>query len=94
MNIDKKKFRYLERVTRGSSHNRRIQILYLLNTKGNLSVETISNTLHTNYKNAAQHTQRMFIAGLIEKTQSGRSVLHTLTPLGKSLLSFYRSIER
>ena len=86
--------RYFEKVTRGAGHHRRIRALFLIEQQGALPLDMLASTLKTDYRNASQHLSKLHNAGLIEKHNRGRLVLHSLTPLGTSFLTFYRSIER
>lgn len=88
-----KSFNKLERIVRGFSNHRRIQLLELLYKQPELSVLDISNLLHLNLKTAADHLRRLAIAGLILKRHDNRSVRHKLTKLGQDILMFLRTLE-
>ncbi len=83
----------IERAVRGSSNHRRIQIIYLLNKKPELSVVEIADTLKTNFKTASQHITRLAIAGAVMKRSDGSSIRHKLTPRGENILKFCRTLE-
>ena len=83
----------MERIVKGFSNHRRIQILELLNTYPNLSVLEISAKLKINYKTASEHIRRLAISGLVWKRNRGSNVLHELSPLGLSILKFLRKLE-
>ncbi len=85
--------RQLERIVRGFSNHRRIEMLKLLDKMPELSVFEISAALHTDFKNAAQHAQRLAIAGLVLKRNEGPAVRHALSPLGKQVLRFLKTLE-
>lgn len=85
--------RKLERVVRGFSNHRRIQMLELLHRTPEQSVEEIASTLKINYKTAAEHIRRLAITGLVLKRNRGNSVLHKLTPTAQSILKFLRTLE-
>jgi DNA-binding MarR family transcriptional regulator len=85
--------RQLERIVRGFSNHRRIQILELLAKQPELSVFEIADTLHINYKTASEHIRRLAIAGLVMKRNDDKSVRHALTPRGKVILRFLRTLE-
>ncbi len=87
------KYFRLERLVRGFSNHRRIEILGLLNNKPELSVIDISNELHLNFKTASEHIRRLAIAGLILKRSDGNSIRHKLSPLGLTILKFLRTLE-
>jgi predicted transcriptional regulator len=85
--------RTLERIVRGFSNHRRIQILELLQRSPELSVEEITSTLKINYKTAAEHIRRLAIPGLVLKRNEGNAVRHKLTPRAVSILKFLRTLE-
>ena len=87
------KYRNLERITRGFSNHRRIQILDLLEKYPELSVLEVSKELKVNFKTIAEHIRRLAIAGLVAKRNDYRDVRHTLTKLGKNILTFLRRLE-
>lgn len=86
-------YKRIERTVRGFANHRRVQILYLLNKQPELSVVEIADTLKINFKTAADHTQRLAIAGLIMKRNDGASVRHKLTKQGINTLEFCRTLE-
>lgn len=88
-----KKYRQLERVVRGFSNHRRIEIMNLLDKTSELSVTEISEMLDINFKTAAEHTRRLSVPGIIWKRNAGNMVRHALSPLGKSILKFLRTLE-
>jgi len=83
----------LERIIKGVANHRRIEVLQLLAKKPELSVLEIADELRLDMKNAAQHIQKMAIAGLLMKRHEFNNVRHKLTPRGKSILEFYRILE-
>jgi len=89
----KKNCRKLERIVRGFSNHRRIQILGLLKKEPELSVIDIAEKLEINLKTASEHTRRLTIARLIMKRTEGASVRHKLTERGKKVLMFLRTLE-
>lgn len=88
-----KKFRQLETIVKGFSNHRRIEILNLLEKTPRLSLSEISEVLGINFKTAAEHTRRLTIAGLVSKQNIGAAVHHTVTPLGRIILKFLRTLE-
>lgn len=85
--------RQLEKIVKGFSNHRRIEILTLLDTKPELSLVNISEELKINFRTASDHLRRLAIAGLILKRNEGNFVRHALSPLGKSVLKFLRTLE-
>ena len=88
-----RKPKQLERVVRGFSNHRRIEIMELLSKAPELSVAEISNILKINYKTGADHIRRLTISGIIMKRNAGASVRHVLTQEGKLILKFLRTLE-
>jgi predicted transcriptional regulator len=88
-----RKPRQLERLIRGFSNHRRIEIIELLAKSPELSVGEISDTLKINYKTGADHIRRLTIAGIIMKRSDNNAVRHALTNDGKSILKFLRTLE-
>ena len=88
-----KNVRELERVTKGVANHRRIAILSLLGRQPGLTLGDIADRLHINMKTAAEHLRRLAAAGLVEKRYEGRSVCHTLTSVGRNILTFLRKLE-
>lgn len=88
-----KSYRTLERIVRGYSNHRRIQILDLLDTSPELSVIEVADKLKINFKTASEHIRRLAITGLVLKRNQGAAVRHKLSPLGFSILKFLRTLE-
>ena len=85
--------RQLERIIKGFSNHRRIEILKLLSEKPELSVFEVSDELKTNFKTIAEHIRRLHIAGIVMKRSAGQAVRHALTDQGKVILTFLRTLE-
>lgn len=88
-----KKPRQLERMVKGFSNHRRIEIIELLAKKPELSVFEVSDKLKINFKTGSEHLRRLAIAGLVMKRSEGNNVRHALTRRGKSILKFLRILE-
>lgn len=86
------KHRQLERIVRGFSNHRRIEILELLGSSPELSVVEICDKLKINYKTGADHVRRLTIAGLVMKRSDDTSVRHALTKTGSVVLKFLRTL--
>jgi predicted ArsR family transcriptional regulator len=85
--------RKLEKIARGFSNHRRIEILALIDRKPNLSVIDISQQLRVNFKTISEHIRRLAHAGLVTKKNMGAAVEHTISPLGRHILKFLRTLE-
>lgn len=85
--------RQLERVVKGFANHRRIEILEFVEKNPETSLIEISEKLKINFKTASEHIRRLAIAGLIMKRNDANSVRHALSPAGKSILKFLRTLE-
>lgn len=88
-----KKYRELERIVKGFSNHRRIEILDFLNDNPGASLTDIATILRVNFKTIAEHTRRAHHAGLIMKQNKVNIVSHILSPLGKIIFKFLRTLE-
>lgn len=93
MSLGALKYRSLERIIKGFSNHRRLEILELLRAKPELSVEDIAERLKIGYQNASDHVRKLAIAGLVMKRNEGPSVRHKLTARGESILVFCKRLE-
>lgn len=80
----------LERHFKGVSSHRRIQILLLIDKKPGIILDQILEDLEGNQKTFSEHTRRLVIAGLVEKSYAGRMVQHNLTPYGRIFVDFIK----
>ncbi|MEK7130207.1 MAG: helix-turn-helix transcriptional regulator [Patescibacteria group bacterium] len=87
---DPKTPKQMERHLKGVSNHRRIEILMMIAKNDGIILESIAENLNCNIKTISEHTRRLVYAGLINKKYEGRSVMHALSPYGKT---FYRFIE-
>ncbi len=83
----------MEKITKGMANHRRIEVLYLLEEKPNLSLTQISDMLHANFKTVAEHVRRLVISGLVWKNSLGKEVQHKLSDSGMVILKFLRTLE-
>ena len=88
-----KKTRHLERIVKGFSNHRRIEIMDLLEGTPEMALYEIADALGINFRTASEHARRLAIAGLIMKRYDGNIVRHALTPSGKTILKFLRILE-
>jgi DNA-binding transcriptional ArsR family regulator len=86
-------FRALERVIKGFSNHRRLEILTLLSEESELSVEDIAEKLGIGYENASDHIRKLAIAGLVLKRYEGTTVRHKLTDRAGHILVFCKILE-
>lgn len=85
--------RELERILKGCGNHRRVEILVLLYERPNLSLGEIADELGVNFRIASEHIRRMSTGGLMQKRYKGRSVIHSLTPRAKNILTFLGKLE-
>ena len=90
---ERTRYHRLERLVRGFSNHRRIEMLELLSKSPELSVMDVSSELGVNFKTASEHIRRLAIAGLVAKRSDGVSIRHKLTPHGEAILKFLRTLE-
>jgi hypothetical protein len=88
-----KPYRQLERVVRGFSNHRRIQMLETLDARPDLDLLTLARVCGVNVKTAGEHTRRLAAAGLVFKRPKGRSTLHAVSPRGRAALGYLRAVE-
>lgn len=82
--------RKLERHFKGVSNHRRIQILLYVADHDGSTLEDLVTAFDVNQKTLSEHTRRLVIAGLLEKSYAGRSVQHALTPYGEIFVDFIK----
>jgi predicted transcriptional regulator len=88
-----KSYHQLERIIKGVSNHRRIQILELLKEKPELSIIDISENLDVNFKTISEHVKRLAATGFLLKRSDGASVRHKITERGLATLKFLRTLE-
>ena len=81
----------LERHFKGLANHRRLDILILIGKSPGITVDGISEKLNGNFKTIADHTQKLFQCGLVDKKYYGRAISHTVSPYGKKFLSFIKT---
>ena len=85
------KTKQLERIVRGFSNHRRIEIMALLARAPELSVQEVSDQLAVNFKTISEHIRRLALTGMVTKRHQGAAVRHTLSSRGKVILKFLRT---
>jgi predicted transcriptional regulator len=86
-------YRRLERVVKGFANHRRLQILNLLKSQPELSVDQIAHRLEIGYENTSDHIRKMAIAGLLLKRSDSPYVRHKLTSRAELVLAFCKKLE-
>ena len=85
--------RKLEKIVRGFSNHRRIQIMALLAGEPDLSVAEVADELKVDFRTISEHLRRLHNSGLVVKRNMGNEVEHKLSGIGKSTLMFLRTLE-
>jgi predicted transcriptional regulator len=84
----------MERHLKGMANHYRIEILFLVNKRKGITLDTIVKSLNANEKTIGEHTRRLYLAGLINKKYRGNFVEHTLSPYGKKFVNFLKSFRQ
>ncbi|MEK7211776.1 MAG: helix-turn-helix domain-containing protein [Patescibacteria group bacterium] len=84
----------MERHLKGMANHYRIEILLLIAAREAITLEDIIDALGANGKTIGEHTRRLHQAGLINKKYCGKFVEHTLSPYGRTFVSFLKSFQR
>ena len=84
----------MERHLKGMANHYRIEILLIIATRGEITLDSIVETLGANEKTIGEHTRRLHQAGLVNKKYCGKFVEHTLSPYGKTFVSFLKAFQR
>ena len=79
--------RRVERVIKGFSNHRRIQILGLLSERPEMTLQDIVMATRSTRQATSEHVRKMTIAGLVMKQYDGRFVRHRLTERGSWALA-------
>lgn len=80
-------------ILKGSANHHRIDVLFLLDKRGKLTLDEIVEALKANYKTIAVHVGRLHKSGLVTKRYKASSVEHRLTPRATLVLNFLRILE-
>lgn len=83
----------LEKIVKGFSNHRRIEIMGLLEKAPELSVFQVADKLGVNFKTTSEHLRRLALSGLISKHNVATEVRHSLSSLGRHTLKFLRTLE-
>jgi len=84
----------LEKIVRGFSSHRRIQVLELLDQSDEaMSLNEIADACRVGITPLAEHVRRLAVAGFITKTRRNREILHDVTPQGKKIIAFLRTFK-
>ena len=84
----------MERHLKGMANHYRIEILLYISDNKGATLDNIVTALDANEKTLGEHTRRLLVAGLTNKKYRGKFVEHTLSPYGKTFVSFLKSFQR
>lgn len=84
----------MERHLKGMANHYRIKILLYIADNDGATLDGIVTALGANEKTLGEHTRRLTVAGLVNKKYRGKFVEHTLSPYGKTFVSFLKSFQR
>jgi predicted transcriptional regulator len=88
-----KNSKQMERHFKGIANHWRIDIIQIVRNNPGITVDGIADMSNGNFKTISEHTRRLVQAGLINKEYSGRSVVHSLSPYGKTFAKFIESFQ-
>lgn len=83
----------MERHLKGMANHYRIEILLLIAKSNGITLEEIVKIIGANEKTLGEHTRRLYHAGLINKKYHGKFVKHSLSPYGKTFVTFLKSFQ-
>lgn len=86
-------YKKIEKIVKGFANHRRVHIIELLSKSPDLSVDQITQNLHTDFHTTSDHIRKLADADIVEKRYKGRFVLHNLTKRGKNILSFCKMFK-
>lgn len=83
----------MERHLKGMANHYRIEILLYIADNAAATLDDIVTALGANEKTLGEHTRRLTLAGLVNKKYRGKFVEHTLSPYGKTFVSFLKAFR-
>jgi len=92
MTTKAKKSNQLEYIVKGFDNKRRIDIIFLLSRKSELSVSAIADHFKISFTAVSNHLLRMMGRGIVMKRNDGLKVRHALTEKGKIIARFLKTI--
>ncbi len=90
--MSRKKYYDLEKVLKGASNHRRIEVLFLLYSSHDIATEEIIGKLRINYQTGTMHLQKLVRAGLVDAHRQGSTLIHNISKLGKSIIYLLKNI--
>jgi DNA-binding transcriptional ArsR family regulator len=84
----------MERHLKGMANHYRIEILLLIASRDAITLDDIVREIGANEKTLGEHTRRLYQAGLVNKKYRGKFVEHSLSPYGKTFVTFLKSFQR
>ena len=87
-----KKSNQIDYIVKGFSNKRRIDIIFILLKKPELSVTEIADSFGISFTAVSNHLLKMMATGIVMKRNHGLEVRHALTEKGKVIASFLMKI--
>lgn len=82
-----------ENIMKSLANHHRIELLNLLSSHADMSVEEIAESTGVGYKTIAVHLHRLAQSGLITKKYYGRRVEHRISPRGVQAVEYLRCLS-
>ena len=82
----------MEYIVKGFDNKRRIDIIFLLGKKSELSVSDIAEHFEIGFIAMSNHLLKMMSRGIVMKRNDGLRVLHALTKKGEKVVDFLKII--
>jgi DNA-binding transcriptional ArsR family regulator len=76
------------------ANHHRIEIIRLLAEEGGLNLDEIARRIGGNFKTVGEHTRKLVQSGLVNKRHDGKSVIHTLSPYGRTFTRFIAAFSK
>ncbi len=87
-----KKSNQLDYIVKGFANKRRIDIIFLLDRRPELSVSDIAEHFNISYTAVSNHLLKMMSRGIVIKRNDRRKVKHALTTKGERIVKFLKSL--
>ncbi len=82
----------IAKISKGTANAHRVRMMIELSAHPGQNLSELADGLNIGFKTASEHTKKLVAAGLVTKYYQGQSVEHELSPLGRKVLKFLRSI--
>lgn len=89
----RKKYYDLEKILKGVSNHRRIEMLELVSGSPGLSTEEIIEKLGINYQTGALHVRKLVQSGLLSAYRDGNFMRHEVSGHGRSIMELLKKLK-